>query len=676
MKLPSLRRRWRTLAGGLALALAGGLGVGALTPAVASADASGAAGPASVTVTPTTGLVNNQAVSISASTASAPGTPGFFQASAHICIPGAGISDNTSFQQSGPNCVASPLSGGTDAAVDVAGNGTQTSINATFHPGIGSTTWTDTTPLNTGSHTLQCDSTHPCDLVVRYQINTAGSPFFFTAPLTFFGTPGAPTGVAATPGNGQATVSWSAPANTGNGTINQYTVTTTGPGAPGPVNVAGNVLSTQITGLQNFQSYSFTVHARAVASDNTTTATSAESSPAATASPQPTGPQITSALPGNNQVTLTWTPPTFTTGLTGYSIVYTDTTHPGPPVTVPVGNVTTSIVTGLNNGDVYSFTVAAVYGPGQQSLASAPVSVSASGTFITQHIDVTRPASALVLTQACSSLPTDEAGHFDPTNSVPTANIGNQPNPNVATDCTVHLSGPRAPGAHTVNRTVTDGVTDGTTHIVSATAAFTTSGVGSLIFGDNLPPNTTVVSVQDASHATLSAAALATATGNSWTIAPDAPTPARLITTGPQAGQFFAASGDLQEVTIVDIRDNDPGWTATGSLGQFTDALSHHFSASDVGWTPTVHDHSAPFTSPDGNYTQIVNAGGLVAPLTVPGLGANPGPSLAVAPARAGAAPNLSGGLGIAHLDAHLDIRIPVFANAGTYTAVMTFTVA
>jgi len=44
--------------------------------------------------------------------------------------------------------------------------------------------------------------------------------------------PGAPTGVSAAPGNGQATVSWSAPASNGGGPVTGYTVT--GSPAAGP----------------------------------------------------------------------------------------------------------------------------------------------------------------------------------------------------------------------------------------------------------------------------------------------------------------------------------------------------------------------------------------------------------------------------------------------------------
>ena len=107
---------------------------------------------------------------------------------------------------------------------------------------------------------------HQCDIVVQFQIT--GSQVWFTAPLTFAApptNPGAPTGVSGVPGDGQCTVSWAAPADTGNSTIDQYVVTTTGTGAPGPITVPGTTTSTVVSPLTNGNSYTFTVHAHTAA---------------------------------------------------------------------------------------------------------------------------------------------------------------------------------------------------------------------------------------------------------------------------------------------------------------------------------------------------------------------------------------------------------------------------
>jgi subtilisin family serine protease len=69
--------------------------------------------------------------------------------------------------------------------------------------------------------------------------------------------PSAPTNVAATAGNTQATVSFSAPASDGGSPITSYTVTST----PGNLTATGASSPITVTGLTNGTPYTFTVHA-------------------------------------------------------------------------------------------------------------------------------------------------------------------------------------------------------------------------------------------------------------------------------------------------------------------------------------------------------------------------------------------------------------------------------
>ncbi|MDK9718213.1 MAG: fibronectin type III domain-containing protein, partial [Trichlorobacter sp.] len=69
--------------------------------------------------------------------------------------------------------------------------------------------------------------------------------------------PGAPTIGTATAGNGQATVSFTAPANDGGNAITAYTVTS----APGNITASGAVSPITVTGLTNGTIYTFTVKA-------------------------------------------------------------------------------------------------------------------------------------------------------------------------------------------------------------------------------------------------------------------------------------------------------------------------------------------------------------------------------------------------------------------------------
>jgi len=62
-------------------------------------------------------------------------------------------------------------------------------------------------------------------------------------------------------------------------------------------------------------------------------------------------------------------------------------------------------------------------------------------------------------------------------------------------------------------RTVADGVTNSTTTVTSATAAFTKGDIGQIISGSGIPAGTTIVSITSATSIVISAAATATATG-------------------------------------------------------------------------------------------------------------------------------------------------------------------
>ena len=80
---------------------------------------------------------------------------------------------------------------------------------------------------------------------------SAVSTVVYTAP------PSAPTGAAATAGDGQAVVSFAAPASNGGTTITDYTVTS----SPGSVTATGSGSPITATGLTNGTTYTFTVTA-------------------------------------------------------------------------------------------------------------------------------------------------------------------------------------------------------------------------------------------------------------------------------------------------------------------------------------------------------------------------------------------------------------------------------
>ena len=100
--------------------------------------------------------------------------------------------------------------------------------------------------------------------------------------------PGTPTNVSASPGNGAATVSWSAP-STGGGALTSYTVTPYAAGLAQPSTVVSGsppALSTTLTGLTNGTSYTFTVAAVNAVGSGPVSAASSAVTPGPTAAGQ------------------------------------------------------------------------------------------------------------------------------------------------------------------------------------------------------------------------------------------------------------------------------------------------------------------------------------------------------------------------------------------------------
>ena len=186
--------------------------------------------------------------------------------------------------------------------------------------------------------------------------------------------PGAPTSVTATGGNASASVTWTAPSNNG-ATITSYTVTPS-PACPGcsGLTTSGNpaATSTTVTGLTNGTAYTFTVAATNSAGIGSASAASNAVTPATV----PGAPITGIAVAGNSSAALAWTAPSSTGGasITGYVV----TPYLGASAQTPksfASAATAETVTGLTNGDRYTFTVAAIngVGTGNASAHSGPV---------------------------------------------------------------------------------------------------------------------------------------------------------------------------------------------------------------------------------------------------------------------------------------------------------------
>ena len=191
--------------------------------------------------------------------------------------------------------------------------------------------------------------------------DAAGSAAAVSGSVTPAGVPTAPSGVTATRGDTQVTVSWTAAPSNGS-PITSYTVTPIGPGGPlTPVSVTGGPTTTVVSGLTNGTAYTFEVTATNGVGTSATAASGSVTP--ATVAGTPTG---VSATAGNGQASVFWTAPTVDGGsaITGYTITPVALIGPGGPLTPVTVDATTTgvVVPGLVNGTSYTFDVTAANG--------------------------------------------------------------------------------------------------------------------------------------------------------------------------------------------------------------------------------------------------------------------------------------------------------------------------
>ena len=205
-----------------------------------------------------------------------------------------------------------------------------------------------------------------------------------SVPVTLGNVPAAPAQPIATPGNGQITLSWTAPAD-GGVPISGYTVEISSDGGGSWTNPAGScaAASTQAstatactaTGLVNGSSYLLRVTAI-----NSVGAGPASTPAAAVPATTPAAPAAPAITIGTQQISLSWTAPTNGgAAITGYLVeVSTDgggswaaASGSCAPSSTQASTATTCTATGLVGGTSYVFRVAALNAQGSGAFSTA-----------------------------------------------------------------------------------------------------------------------------------------------------------------------------------------------------------------------------------------------------------------------------------------------------------------
>ena len=238
---------------------------------------------------------------------------------------------------------------------------------------------------------------------VKSGVESAASAGVTVTP--FVVTPGVPTGIVATPGSAQVSLTWLASAN-----AQSYKVYR---GAT----LVGSPTTTSFTdtGLVNGTTYSYTV----VAVNGTASSVASTAVTATPMAPAPGAPSGLTATPGNAQVSLSWTA---VVTATSYRIY-----RNGALVGSATG--TTYLDTALINSTTYTYYVIAVAattpGPASTSVTATPVLPPVSGTFtgatttITGHgtLHVVIVLSNSVITSATGTLLTNDGSETVSINS-------------------------------------------------------------------------------------------------------------------------------------------------------------------------------------------------------------------------------------------------------------------
>lgn len=455
----------------------------------------------------------------------------------------------------------------------------------------------------------------------------------------------APTGAAisGSAGDGQVTLDYTIPTSTP--AITSATITY-GSG-PTTITLAGGQLTPGVhtglvvSSLTNGTPYTFTLSA----SNGVAPASSANVTLTPTLSTLNNISGLTITNIGATSATVSWSAPAANGGGQTPDDYLVTVTGSGAPAPFSVTTLSTTL-SGLTANTAYTVTVTAVYSE-PNAVATAPSTgfTTTSSTIIFQDISVNRPNGLLVMTQRCVATTPGVGATINGPIAAEGVQIGFPTGiPATAGTSVASISG--GPGDN--------GVAPVASATPFATSPFdTTFSAGiSLLSGYPYPQN-----LDGTPQAPAYPTRCTINLGN-----------AKLLTTGPNAGQYFVVSGQIDQITVVNTQDTDPGWHVTGTMSDFQNTLqtgaNTSFSGDYLGWTPQRNYITPPQSDGLGaNYTMAVTAGTGTTQGTSGGL--SNGDRLATSPATQS--------IGIAQLDARLKLLIPAQIKSGTYHGTLSF---
>ncbi|MCL2065929.1 MAG: fibronectin type III domain-containing protein [Treponema sp.] len=248
--------------------------------------------------------------------------------------------------------------------------------NWTDIPGsnVEATSYTVTSLTNGTSYTFEVRAVNAIG-------NGASSGTQTATPTPDATVPAAPGGFTAVPGNSQVTLTWTTPGNGGSAiTKYQYSYGAAGGYTQNWTDIPGSNVETTsytVTSLTNGTSYTFEVRAvNAIGNGASSGIQTATPTPAATA---PAAPGDFTAVPGNSQVTLTWTMPSDGgSAITKYQYLYVPGLSTWTDIPGSGAGTTSYIVTGLANGTSYAFEIRAVNAVGNSTSSGSQTAMPAT----------------------------------------------------------------------------------------------------------------------------------------------------------------------------------------------------------------------------------------------------------------------------------------------------------